>query len=188
MVGTVGRLWPVKDHGNLIRAFALLVQKTAHPGLRLVIVGDGPQAKTLHTLATTLGVADRLWITGWHDDVPNLLRGMDLFVLSSLAEGTPLTILEAMATGLPVVSSRVGGVADLVANGHTGQLCPPADAEALAEAMAGYVKNPEKTRIHGTAGRKTAEERFAVERMVAEYQTLFEQALAGGGNTRRPPP
>ncbi len=180
VIGTVGRLWPVKDQANLIRAFAHLNRRLARGReiLRLVLIGDGPERSSVQRLAEELGVADQMWITGWREDVPALLRGLDLMVNPSKAEGTPLTILEAMAVGLPVVATRVGGVADLVDEGVTGSLAPPGDSEALAWAMVGYLLDPANVVRHGAAGRKRAEELFNLERMVAEYQELFETRLA----------
>ncbi len=180
VIGSVGRLWAVKDQANLIRAFAHLNRRLAHGRevLRLVLIGDGPQRSLIEQLAEELEVAEQLWITGWRDDVPTLLRGLDLMVNPSLAEGTPLTILEAMAVGLPVVATRVGGVADLVIEGESGCLAPPGDSEALAWAMAGYLLDPANVARHGAVGRKRAEELFNLQRMVAEYQELFETWLA----------
>lgn len=181
IIGTVGRLWPVKDHANLLRAFSHLSGRMAHGKkmLRLVFIGDGPLREDLENLAVELGVSDQVWITGWRDDVPQLMRGLDLFVLSSLAEGTPLTILEAMAAGLPVVATRVGGVADLVVERETGQLAAPNDPEALAWAMAGYLLDPSSARVHGAEGRRRAEALFGLDRMVASYQELFLEAIKG---------
>ncbi|MBF0447533.1 MAG: TIGR03088 family PEP-CTERM/XrtA system glycosyltransferase [Magnetococcales bacterium] len=179
IIGTVGRLWSVKDQANLLRAFAqllVLAGEQAHR-LRLVIIGDGPQRAEIEALAQALKISAQLWISGWRDDVPALLRGMDLFALPSLAEGTPLTILEAMAAGLPVVATQVGGVADLVENGVTGQLVPASDPQALARALNGYFINPEKASEQGRAGRKRYLELFTLDKMVDQYQKLFEGCL-----------
>ena len=180
VIGAVGRLDPVKDQANLLRAFAHLNRRLARGReiLRLVLIGDGPERDEIGRLAEELGVADQLWITGWRDDVPRLLRGLDLMVNPSLAEGTPLAILEAMAVGLPVVATRVGGVPDLVAEGETGTLAPPGDPEALAWAMAGYLLDPANVARHGAAGRRRAERLFDLRRMVADYAELFEGRLA----------
>ncbi|HXG05046.1 MAG TPA: glycosyltransferase, partial [Candidatus Binatia bacterium] len=111
VVGTVGRLDPVKDHAGLIQAFGRLAGD--HPGARLLIVGDGPCRRELETLAASL-TPGRVTFAGERGDVPELLRLMDVFALASLGEGISNTILEAMATGLPVVTTRVGGNPELV--------------------------------------------------------------------------
>ncbi|MBF0142984.1 MAG: TIGR03088 family PEP-CTERM/XrtA system glycosyltransferase [Magnetococcales bacterium] len=187
VIGTVGRLWAVKDHANLLRAFALLrqeVERRSGPGerrrLRLVVVGDGPLRPELTALAARLEIADAVWITGWRGDVAVLMRRFDLFVLSSLAEGSPLTVLEAMATALPVVATRVGGVADLLAgdDGQLGRLVPAADPAALAAAMGRALADPEWLSRQGREGRTRVERCFGRERMVAAYRDLFLAELS----------
>jgi sugar transferase (PEP-CTERM/EpsH1 system associated) len=179
IIATVGRLWPVKDQANLLHAFAHLLTLVGEEkkGLRLVLVGDGPQRGELEQLAQTLQIEEKLWISGWRKDVPELLRAVNLFALPSLAEGTPLTILEAMAAGLPVVATQVGGVEDLVIGGETGSLVPAQKPQALALALLSYVKEPKLARLHGLAGRDRYENKFTLEQMVHHYNELFEGCL-----------
>lgn len=180
VIGTVGRLWPVKDQANLLRGFAALLDLCdgeQKQRLQLLLIGDGPERAQLAALAQKLGIVDKIMITGWRDDVPRLLRALDLFVLPSLAEGTPLTILEAMAAGLPVVATDVGGVADLVVAGKTGTLVPASDHKALAEAMNGYFTDPEIASLHGLAGERRYRENFTLQRMVQQYEELFNDSL-----------
>ncbi len=174
VIGTVGRMWPIKDHLNLVHGFARLCQQEPEWLLRLVIVGDGPQRPEVERLIEQLGLSGRVWITGWREDVTELMLGFDLFVLSSQAEGTPLTILEAMAAGLPVVSTRVGGVADLVVHQQTGYLVPAGDAEELASAMHYYL-DPVVAASHGAAGRARIREHFSIHSMVEAYRLVFEK-------------
>ncbi|MBF0193470.1 MAG: TIGR03088 family PEP-CTERM/XrtA system glycosyltransferase [Magnetococcales bacterium] len=180
IIGTVGRLWPVKDQSNLIRAFALLVDicKEDSNKLRLVIVGDGPQREELEKLACELGINEKFWITGWRNDVGQLLRRMDLFALPSQAEGTPLTIIEAMAAALPVVATNVGGVANLVIEGKTGFLVPPQNHQDLAQALYNYINNPSLGPKHGSAAREYYLQKFTLEHMVHQYKSLFRDSLA----------
>ncbi|MBF8272642.1 MAG: hypothetical protein HW380_1747 [Magnetococcales bacterium] len=179
VIGSAGRLWPIKDHGNLVTALAKLGQHDpdGFKRCRLILIGDGPKRLEMEQLARHLGVADKLWITGWRDDVAQLLRCLDLFVLPSQAEGTPLTILEAMATGLPVVATRVGGVADLVQEGHTGTLVPPSDPEALAQAILRHLHDPQWSKNLGVAGRKRVMALHSLESMVESYHILFQNHL-----------
>jgi glycosyltransferase involved in cell wall biosynthesis len=102
------------------------------------------------------------------------MRSFSLFALSSIAEGTPVTILEAMASGLPVVSTAVGGIPDLVQDGVSGALVPPGDAQRLAEALATYVLDAERTRLHGAAGRARIEQQYSVSAMLAHYVALYD--------------
>ncbi|MEO5378892.1 MAG: glycosyltransferase [Magnetococcus sp. DMHC-6] len=179
IIGTVGRFWPVKDHANLVLAFAHLI-KNIPAGQRLprlVLVGDGLLRGRLEELIHTLELDHLVWITGWRQDIAQLLRVMDLFVLPSLAEGTPMTILEAMATGLPVVATRVGGVPDLILEGKTGVLVPPANALALAKAMEMLFCDRELAVKFGLCGRENILQNFVIDHMIVSYQTLFQNFL-----------
>ncbi len=179
VIGTVGRLQPVKDQIALVRALARL---QAAPGrhfdhLRLVIVGEGPARAPLEAEIGRAGLEDRVWLAGSRDDIPELMRAFDVFALPSLSEGISNTILEAMSTGVPVIATRVGGNAELVADGITGTLVAPGDPEALASAIASYASSPERAVEHGAAGRRRAEERFSIESMVAAYDAVYERQL-----------
>lgn len=179
--GTVGRLEPPKGHVHLIRAFERVVNVNAHA--RLVLVGDGSLAKTLHEEAARLGLAGRVVFTGSRRDVPYLLRAMDLFVFPSLWEGQGLALVEAMASGLPVVASRVGGVSEVVSDGRTGRLVPPGSPEALAEAMLAVMANPARARAMGAAGRARTETVFGAAPMIARLEALYLKVAADKGLT-----
>ncbi len=183
VVGTVERLQAVKDPLNLARAFVQLLrrQPLLAERARLVVVGAGPLEDALESVLQEGGIRHLCWLAGNRADVPMLLRGFDLFVLPSLAEGVSNTILEAMASGLPVVATAVGGNPELVENGVTGRLVPPADPLALADAMLGYFENPGLARAHGLAGRRCAEERFSLVAMVDSYAELYAVLLEGRG-------
>ncbi len=176
LVGTIGRQQPIKDQTNLARAFvaALRLRPQARQTMRLVIVGEGP-------LRAEAGCAELAWLPGERADVPDVLRGLDLFVLPSLAEGISNTILEAMATGLPVVATAVGGNPELVADGRTGTLVPPADSGRLAEAILRYFDDRELQREHGQAGRQRVEQCFSLDRMVDRYELLYQRVLTKRG-------
>ncbi|MBF0381923.1 MAG: TIGR03088 family PEP-CTERM/XrtA system glycosyltransferase [Magnetococcales bacterium] len=180
VIGTVGRLWPVKDQSNLIKAFhhLLTLDGVDGRGLRLVIVGDGPQRLELEQLAKELGIDGQLWITGWRDDVGQFLHGMDLFALPSQAEGTPLTIIEAMAAALPVVATAVGGVDKLVIDGKTGSLVPPRNHQKMAQALHCYVNDANLGVVQGEAARELYLQKYTLEQMVHQYKCLFKNSLA----------
>ncbi|MBF0588634.1 MAG: TIGR03088 family PEP-CTERM/XrtA system glycosyltransferase [Magnetococcales bacterium] len=175
VIGAVGRLTGVKDHACLLQAFHRLGEMVPEmrPRLRLVLVGDGPLRAALINQAKNLKIADRLWMAGSRDDVTELMRGMHLFVLSSLAEGTALTLLEAMATGLPSVVTKVGDNTALVLENETGLTTPPGDVQALATAMATYLRNPSLAKQHGEAARHRAVEKFNLDAMVKRYLELY---------------
>jgi glycosyltransferase involved in cell wall biosynthesis len=145
------------------------------------MVGAGPLKTEVERILAEAGASDLAWLPGERADVPGVLRGLDLFVLPSLAEGVSNTILEAMATGLPVVATRVGGNGELVEAGLTGELVPHAHPDALAEAILGYFRDPRLARRHGKAGHNRVERRFSLDRMVADYDSLYCRLLERRG-------
>lgn len=179
VIGTVGRLAAVKDQITLVRAFITLLER--EPQLRtrarLVIVGEGELRTQARALLEQSGLTALAWLPGARDDVPELMRAMDVFVLPSLAEGISNTILEAMASGLPVIATRVGGNGELVAEGATGMLVPAAQPAILAEALAIYVDDEALRRRHGAAGRARVEREFSMEAMVARYVEVYRREL-----------
>jgi sugar transferase (PEP-CTERM/EpsH1 system associated) len=181
LVGTVGRMEPVKDQLNLVRAFVHLVQTSdeARKRLRLVMVGDGSLRMAAVELLRNAQVEDLAWLPGDRDDVPELMRSMDLFVLPSFREGISNTILEAMASGLPVVATRVGGNPELVDDGETGSLIPASDPIAMAQAIQRYATNPEKVHVDGAAGRRKAANQFSMSAMVNGYMSVYDSILNG---------
>lgn len=179
VIGTVGRLQAVKDQLNLVRAFALLMQRVPNDSrqLRLMIAGEGPLRAQLEAEIRGFGLQDRVWLAGERSDVPDVLRAMDLFVLPSKAEGISNTILEAMATGLPVVATNVGGNGELVVQGETGALVPANNPEMMARYLEAYVRQPELRARHGAAGRVRVEAEFSIQAMVARYESVYLEQL-----------
>ncbi len=173
----VGRLRPPKDFETLLQALALLPADA----FEAAIVGDGPQRAELEALRTQLGLQDRVRLEGERRDVPAVLADADAFVLSSRSEGLPVSVLEAMAAGLPVVASAVGGVGELVVDGDTGLLVRPADAEAMAAALATVVADPTLRRRLGEAGRARAEELFDLEPCRRAHVALYMRELDRAG-------
>jgi sugar transferase (PEP-CTERM/EpsH1 system associated) len=184
VVGTVGRLDPVKDHVGLLRAFSVL--RSDQPAAELVIVGDGPCRGELERAIQELGLTGHVHLLGMRQDVPRLLRAFDTFVLPSLAEGISNTVLEAMATGLPVVATRVGGNPELVEHGVTGALVPAGNPLVLAAALRCYVEDAALREAHGEAARRRVLQHFTLERMAQGYQDLYASvgAKAASGRPR----
>ena len=173
VIGTVGRLDPIKDQRLLLQAFSYL--KHEKKNLCLVLVGDGPQKRNLESVKKTLPCGDRVVFLGERDDVDKILSAFDLFVLPSRNEGISNTILEAMATGLPVIATNVGGNPELVKHGHSGLLFPPGDCHALVDALNFYIEqNPYMIEIHGRNARERAIRDFSLQRMVKQYETLYQ--------------
>ena len=188
IVGTVGRMQTVKDQPTLARAFirALQLDPTLKQRLRLVLVGGGPLREECRQLLTDAGVADLAWLPGERADVPDVMRGLDCFVLPSLAEGISNTILEAMACALPVLATEVGGNAELVVAGRTGRLVPAGDVQALAAGLVDMAGERAGAAAMGRAGRERVEQQFSLRSMVASYQSLYDRMLAERSMTTQP--
>jgi len=178
VIGTVGRLEPVKNQTLLAAAFLRALDKAPQlrSRLRLAIVGDGALRAPIADMLARAGISDLAWLPGARDDIPGVMRAFDVFVLPSLAEGISNTILEAMATGLPVVATRVGGNAELVEDGRTGMLVDAGDVEALAHALLRYA-DVDVACVAGLAGRVRATTLYSLETMVASYASLYERLM-----------
>lgn len=182
VIGSVGRLDPIKGYSHLVRAFIKLLhsEPDAARRFRLVIIGEGPCRDEIETLLDENQARSFAWLPGARDDVCDLTGGFDVFVLPSLGEGISNTILEAMATGLPVIASDVGGNPELIVNGMTGVLVPSEDPEALSAAISSYADNQALRRQHGNAGRERVEQRFSLTNMVKSYTDLYDDLARGG--------
>ncbi|MDP2784983.1 MAG: TIGR03088 family PEP-CTERM/XrtA system glycosyltransferase [Sulfurimicrobium sp.] len=179
IIGSVGRMAAIKDHQTLVRAFIMLIQQ--HPQLRetvrLVIVGDGPCRENCAQLLAQAGLSDYAYLMGERNDVAELMRAMDIFVLPSLGEGISNTILEAMATGLPVLATQVGGNPELVQASVTGRLVPANTPRAMAQALFDYVSDAQLRDRHGSAGRAIIERQYSLPAMVNEYMQAYDMVL-----------
>jgi sugar transferase (PEP-CTERM/EpsH1 system associated) len=188
VIGTVGRIQDVKDHAGLVDAFILLRARLPQlrARLRLAIVGAGPLLPELRAKVDGAGLAGQVWLPGARSDVAEILGELDVFAMSSLAEGTPGSALEAMASGLPVVGTRVGGIPEVIDENVTGALVPPADPSAMAEALARYVLAPELASRHGAAGRERILRKYNMPAMVAAYQSMYDTLCERKTKFRRP--
>ncbi len=187
VVGTVGRLSPQKGHEVLVEA-ARLVLSAVNTPLIFVVVGDGESRSALERLIARDGLESSFRLLGARADIADLLGCFDVFVMSSWFEGLCLAVLEAMAMARPVVATRVGGIPSSVVPGETGVLVPPGDAEALAAAVTALLRNPQRARTLGAAGRKRVLERFTVNRMVEGVSRLYDKVLQGDGRQGEGPP
>jgi glycosyltransferase involved in cell wall biosynthesis len=173
----VGRFAPPKNHALLIEAFA---QVRSDAPLYLLLVGGGELENAVRQQVAALGLQERVRFLGVRADVADILRASDVFVLSSRVEGNPMSVMEAMAAGLPVVSTAVGGVPELVREGETGLLVPSEDAGALAQAMQALVDDPVRRQAMGAAARQHAIAHFDIRHTVRMYEELYERLLARG--------
>jgi glycosyltransferase involved in cell wall biosynthesis len=175
LVGIVGRIFPIKNHRLFLTAAARIA--ASEPAVRFVIVGDGVLRPALEQQARELGIADRVIFTGWRRDLPRIYSDLDVLVVSSDNEGTPVSAIEAMASNCPVVATCVGGLPDLIANGETGLLVPPRNAEELSSAVLRLLHNPETARNMSRKALAMARERFSVRRLITDMDRLYTQLL-----------
>ena len=179
VLGVVCELRAQKALEVLFEAAALLLAE--FPTLKVLVAGDGPERAWLEEGARRLGVADTVLFLGIRRDVPAVLAAVDVAVLSSDYEGSPLSVMEYMAAAKPVVSTRVGGVPELVQEDVHGLLVEPRDPEALAEAVARLLRDPALAKRLGTEGRKRQQREFSLEAMVGRIEDLYEELWLASG-------
>lgn len=176
IIGTVAPLRPEKNVGRLLRAFAAL---PARQGCALVIAGDGVELARLRALAETLEIADRTYFLGHIEDVPAMLRGIDIFALSSDTEQMPNSLLQAMAAGRPVAAVDVGDVRLIVAPENRALVVPRDDEAALTGALAALASDPARRQALGRANQGRVAAEYSLDDMIAAYAALFDGTEAG---------
>jgi glycosyltransferase involved in cell wall biosynthesis len=174
IVGTVTRMSPQKAPLDYIQAMAIVAK--SEPRAYFVMVGDGPLRPDVEALASELGIADRLVLTGLRRDVPELMAMFDIFVLSSLWEGLPRVLPQAMATGLPVVATAIDGNAEIITDGMTGRLVPPGTPPAIAQAVIELLQDKQLATTLGQAGKEKSDE-FSARKMVDDIEQLYKHLL-----------
>jgi sugar transferase (PEP-CTERM/EpsH1 system associated) len=185
VIGTIARLDETKDTLTLARAFAGLQQSRPDARLKLLVVGNGDKKVEIEQYFIERGLSHAVILTGVRHDVPRLLGAMNLFALSSLSEGMPITALEAMGASLPIVATNVGALPELVDEGVTGFLVEPKDDAALAGRMEQLYDNRAMAREFGMAGRRKAEREYGIDQMLQRYADLY-LSVAGKNFGRLP--
>jgi glycosyltransferase involved in cell wall biosynthesis len=167
----VGRLIYLKGHDLLIRAAPTL---RAHvPGVKIALIGEGPEEDRLRRLADEQGVADIIVFAGYHKDARRLVDAFDVLAAPSRDEGLSLSIMEAMAYAKPVVATNVGGIPTLVIDGVTGLVTPPENVVALGKALVQLLTNPQEAKEMGRAGREHVRSRFPLDAMLLRTFSLY---------------
>lgn len=183
LVGIVGRLVPVKNHALFLEAAARI---HAHqPDVRFVIVGDGELRAELEARVDALGLRSVVTFTGWLRDLIPVYSDLDVLVISSINEGTPVSVIEALAAGCPVVTTAVGGLRDLLENGALGTLVPAGDAAALSTAIEAVIAQPEAHLAIAQRARAIMLERYGIDRLVQDLDELYRALLARARRARR---
>jgi glycosyltransferase involved in cell wall biosynthesis len=175
----VGRMTAVKDTDTVVRALKKLLELNVDA--YAVLVGDGPDRDHLERYAHDLGVIKRCLFLGYQEDVARFYDAIDVLILPSINEGTPVSVIEALAAGRPAVATRVGGVPDVVRDGVDGFLVDPGDSDALAGRLAELSADPERRARMGAAGRARVVERYAVDRLVDDVDKLYRELLSRAG-------
>jgi glycosyltransferase involved in cell wall biosynthesis len=174
VIGSIGRLTAIKGQADLIQAFAGVQSRVDNAWL--LLVGDGEERQVLEEKARSLGLAEWVVLPGWREDIPDLLRAMDIFALPSLNEGMGKALVEAMYAGLAAVASRVGGIPELIEHGREGLLVPASRPDLLEEAMVKLAVDEEQRRQLGGAAAQKARD-YSVESMIDKIEALYEAQL-----------
>ena len=174
VVGFVGWLLPIKGPEYLLKAMKYVWQK--YPETSLIFVGKGELDIDLRARALETSTNGKVKFLGWREDIDEIMPVFDMLVLPSLNEGMGRVLVEAMAAGKPVVASSVGGIPDLVQDGRTGYLVPPADEKALAEAIKKLLDDPEKAWEMGQNGKQHCQQ-FSLEAMIAKLDALYADLI-----------
>lgn len=178
----VARLDYLKDHLTAVRTAERVSQ--SRPDFKLLLVGEGPERPKIEEEIRNRNLGDVVRLLGLRTDVQRLLCAADLFLLTSISEGIPVTLIEAMSARLPVVSTNVGGVEEVVVPGQTGWTAPAGDDQQLADSLLCLLADPVEGRAFGEAGRRRAEDLFSEQQMHEAYAALYHQMLPAPGRRR----
>jgi len=175
VVGMVARLDLKKGFEYLLRAASEL--HSAFPGLKVVIVGEGPDRNEIEGMIQRFGLQSNVILAGQHSDMPGIYAAMDVFVLPSLNEGLPMTILEAMAASRPVIATRVGAIPRVIQDGETGLLVDPGDTDGLRNALARLLADSDLCSRLGAAGHDWVSRNYTSEAMALKYRQMYDDVL-----------
>jgi glycosyltransferase involved in cell wall biosynthesis len=179
LIGIVARLVPIKAHEVFFLAAKRV--RAALPRAQFVVIGDGERRAELETLAAEMGLSDAVRFLGWRSDLKRVYADLDVVALSSRNEGSPVALIEALASARPVVSTAVGGVAEVVLDGETGLLVPPGDPAAFAESLVKLLNERHLAERLGLAGRQHVYPRYDSSRLVDDVRHLYLRELAARG-------
>jgi glycosyltransferase involved in cell wall biosynthesis len=201
VIGFIGRLVPVKNPQMALGVCERVFRNGAIRRARLIVAGDGELRPKLQEEVRRAGLEDQILFTGWRQDLVNLYSTLDLVILTSLNEGTPVVLIEAMAAGLPFVATRVGGIMDLMLRPEqvicgvndrplfsvfaNGVLAESGDVEGFTAALEYLVRDPQLMGRMGSEGREFVRDRFSKGRLLAEMQTLYKECLIQQGCSNR---
>lgn len=178
LIANIANLRPPKGHLILIEAAARVLREI--PRAKFLLIGeegDGKIKSAIIDRVNALGIADRVKLLGFRKDVSQVLRHVDIFLLSSISEGLPVSVVEAMRAGLPVIATTVGGLPEVVKDSESGFLVKPGDPESLAEKISVLCKDDSQRRHMGQKGSGIASQYFSLDIMIKKYQNLYEELI-----------
>ncbi len=175
IVSIIGRITGIKNHTLFLEAAKLIAEK--NDDAVFVIVGDGEDREKCERMAKEFAIEKRVIFTGWQEDIEKVYADTAVTVLTSINEGTPMCVIESLAAGVPVVATKVGGVADIFDDGEGGFIVEPGDAKAVAEAVLKLLYDETLCRKIGTAGQNRMIETYKEERMLNDMESLYEKLL-----------
>jgi glycosyltransferase involved in cell wall biosynthesis len=176
IIGSLGRLTEQKDYQTFIKAAAEILK--VRDGIEFIVAGEGHLRPELVSLCEKLAIEERFHFPGFRNDSASLLKLMDIFVLSSLDEGLPIAMLEAMATGLPIVTTGVGAIPDVIKNDKNGMIMEKGDFKCLEEILLSLISDPEKRKKLGGNAYETVREKYSNERMTERYLNVYNKSTA----------
>ncbi len=179
LIGSVGRLAPQKNPQDFIRVASAVLLR--HEGVRFVYVGDGPMRDEIEEEIASAGIGDRLELLGLRDDVPNLLRAFDLFILTSLWEGLPRVVLQSLASGVPVVTYDIAGIEESVIEGRNGYLVSPGAVDDMVSRLDRLITDDSHRKTMSTAAAEEFDGSFSEREMIRSFERLFGELMAGAG-------
>jgi len=181
VIGTVGRMTDIKNHRLFLSIASLMYDSIRTPKLRFAIIGNGELKRDIIRYRDELGLTDIVRIFDWQSDIAKFYRAFDIFLLTSRNEGTPVSCIEAMASGLPVVSTAVGGVPDVVKNGQTGYVIKSFDPAAFTNTISMLMHDKDARFALGMEGRKFVKDAFSKERLIKDIKSLYHEILKEKG-------
>lgn len=175
LIGAIGNLYTVKGHIYLIEAAGIVCKN--YPEVKFIIAGRGEQQSRLEEKINELGLHDNVNLLGFREDIPEILNALDIYVMSSLSEGTPLSILEAMASGVPIVSTNVGGIKRIIEDGMNGSLVDAKNPGQLADAIIELIKDRKKRVMLARHAKASVESNYSMDNMLAIYDDIYSHLI-----------
>lgn len=177
LVGIIGRLVPIKNHKMFSDAAKMIIDNRPAKGIKFLIIGDGEMRPWLEDYTNKLGIEQNVIFTGWRKDLAPVYSDLDIVALTSLNEGTPVSLIEAMASAKPVIATDVGGVRDIVIDGENGFLVKSNDVGGFSDKLIDLLSDKAKRDRFGMCGRESVKMKYSKERLVKDIESLYEECL-----------